>query len=115
MTTRQLARLASHVLAWDAHPGCAVQITLNPIHGAATITIAANNGNMSAVVIRQALSRRQAWGMLREYAANMSACSCPICRANAAQAEAQAQAAASMPPPIADRLRFDGGHSGSVN
>lgn len=114
MTTRQLARLASHVLSWNAHPGCAVQITLNPLHGVAVIVVAANNGNMTSITVRDAMNRRQTRSLLTNLAANMSACSCPICRAQsaaAAEAEARASSSASIP----SRPRIDPGMFGGVN
>jgi hypothetical protein len=115
MTTRQLSRLASHVLSWDALPSTAVEIALNPLHGAATITLASNNGNMTAIIVRDAMNRRQTRSLLTNLASQMTACSCPLCRMGADHQSAAATEAAQSSPAIPNRPRIDPGMFGGVN
>jgi hypothetical protein len=115
MTSRQLVRLASHVLSWEVHPGTAVEITLNPLHGVATITLASNNGNSTTITVRDLMNRRQTCSLLTNLASQMTACSCPLCRMGADHQSVTATEAAQSSPSIPSRPRIDPGMFGGVN
>lgn len=99
MTRRQLARFTRDVLAWQAPPGIGLQLTIVPLHGAATVHLVSTSGPQQAASFRSVGRRRELHRLLDLFAADMTPCTCPICRSQAAVAQS--------PTPYLNRPRID--------